>query len=295
MGEFRRHRADDEIQDALDGRLPAAGQMEFEGHLAGCEDCRSKRDAMAWAKAQAASLPGLVPPGDLAARIAGVLDEEDALTAAVAERRRARVFGGWPAWTAASLAAGLLLAFFIGRRADMPQAVAGHYGALRSGALSLDVATADVHVLEVHFAGAGLPFPVRVLDLGMMRYRLVGGRVHDLGGRPSVVVVYEGEDGHRLLCEMYRGSLTDLPPGDESLDHGGIPFRAFQRGDVTLAFWPEGDVLCVLAGEGGTKTILPLAFAKAMKAARAAGGPSPPRPLALRVTPADVFRRGTSG
>ena len=39
MGEFRRHRADDEIQDALDGRLPAAGQMEFEGHLAGCEDC----------------------------------------------------------------------------------------------------------------------------------------------------------------------------------------------------------------------------------------------------------------
>lgn len=264
----RRHPGDDEIQEALDHRLPAAGRLEVEAHLATCDECRGRWEALAWAKAQAASAPRPAPPVDLAARIARALDEEDARRGVIDGRSQAWRLGGRPLWIAVGLTALLLVALVIARRPDVPLAVARDYAGLRSGALALDIHTADIHALEAHFAKRQLPFPVRVLDLGMMRYRLVGGKVHAVRGRPSALLVYEGADGHTLLCEMHPGSLTDLPPSGERHENGGIGFRVFRRGGVTLAFWPEGDVLCVLAGEGGSQTILPLAFAKAMKAAQ---------------------------
>jgi anti-sigma factor RsiW len=268
MPRNRPHPGDDEIQEAVDGRLPAAARLELEAHLATCDECRRKWEIPAWAKAQAASAPHPNVPEDLSARVVRALDEEDADRAAADVRGTGWSLPGRAVWVATVLAAVLLVVVLIARRPDMPQAVARDYEAWRTGALALDVHTEDIHDLEVHLSKARLPFPVRVLDLGMMRYRLVGGKVHDLNGRPGALLVYEGADGHTLLCEMHRGSLIELPSGGERHEHGGITFLAFRRGRLTLVFWPEGDVLCVLAGEGGPETILPLAFAKAMKATR---------------------------
>ena len=60
-------------------------------------------------------------------------------------------------------------------------------------------------------------FPVRVFDLGMMGYSLVGGcgapsgRVHTIGSHASALWAYRGSAGS-LLCQMYTGSATELPP-----------------------------------------------------------------------------------
>ena len=56
-----------------------------------------------------------------------------------------------------------------------------------------------------------------------------------------------------------------MPPPDETRDHEGIRFRIYRRGELTLAFWQEGDVLCVLASDADSEHVIQLAFAKAVK------------------------------
>ena len=120
--------------------------------------------------------------------------------------------------------------------------------------------------MEAYFSEARLAFPVRVFDLGMMRYELVGGGVHSVRGRRSALFVYRDPDGHDLICQMNQGSLTELPAGGELHDHEGIRFVVYRRDGLTLVFWREGRVLCVLVGEGGTDVVLALASAKAARA-----------------------------
>jgi anti-sigma factor RsiW len=262
------HPSDDEIQDALDARLRSQRQAELDAHFGVCADCRATWNALRWAKDQASHAAGLEPPEGLAGRISHALDEEDDRVAAAGTPRARRLFGIRPLWIAAGLAATVLVALVVTRRmpVEIPGSVIRDYVAFRSGELALDLRTADARDLEAYFARAGLPFRARVLDLAMMKYRLVGGKVHRVGGRPSALMVYQREDGHVLLCEMYLGSLSELPAGGQPHEHDGIQFLAYQREALTLAFWPEADVLCVLTGEGGTAVILPLAFGKAMKA-----------------------------
>ncbi len=53
----------------------------------------------------------------------------------------------------------------------------------RTGSLALEASTSDAAALERFFEARGIPFRTRVLDLGMMGYRLIGGRVHSLRGQ----------------------------------------------------------------------------------------------------------------
>jgi hypothetical protein len=159
---------------------------------------------------------------------------------------------------------------------DLPSAVARDYSRYREATLPLGLRTADTRRLQEFFAASGIQFETRVFDLGMMGYRVVGGRVHALDGRPSALFVYEGEGGRLLLCQMFEGRLSELPPAEAVREHEGIRFHVHHRGRLTLVFWQEGDVVCVLASEIAPEEVIQLAFAKAVRVARAG------------------FRRGTS-
>jgi len=267
VGSEKRHLREDEIQEALDRRLSPEPMAAFEEHIRECPECRASCEAFAWAKDRAARAPRLSLPEGLADRIARTLDEEDARRPAPVRRPRRRALA---VALAAGLAAVLVLVVLLAGRRDPVAAVARDHADLRSGRLPLALRTADVKQLEAHFARAGLGFPVRVFDLGMMRYELGGGTVRSVVGRPGALFVYHGPDRADLICEMYPGSLADLPAEGEAHDHEGIRFVVYQRDGLTLVFWPEGSVLCVLAGEGGTDVVLPLAFAKAARAAAGA-------------------------
>jgi hypothetical protein len=65
---------------------------------------------------------------------------------------------------------------------------------------------------------------------------------------------------------MFEGSTRELPRGAEVRRHGAISFFVFRRGARTLVFWPEGEVLCVLASDAGVEEVIALAFAKAVPA-----------------------------
>lgn len=64
---------------------------------------------------------------------------------------------------------------------------------------------------------------------------------------------------------MFRGRVADLPEPIYRRSNDGIVFHLYRDKEVSLAFWQEGGVVCVLAGEGDPETVLQLAIAKAVK------------------------------
>jgi anti-sigma factor RsiW len=110
----------------------------------------------------------------------------------------------------------------------------------------------DAHLEECERCRAewhGVPFTTRVFDLGMMGYRLEGGRVHRLAGRLSALFVYRGEGGKILVCEMYSGHARELPGGAVLRENKGIRFYVYRTGRTTTVFWQERDVVCALSSD----------------------------------------------
>jgi anti-sigma factor RsiW len=260
-----KHHVGEELQDLLDGRLAEPVRAEIAAHVAQCPRCREQLAALERARAAARGLPPLAQPADLADRIASVLDAEDRASAPGPPRRR--LPHRWPLVAAGLIAAAALVALLLlpSATADLPAAVGRDFAGYRDARLALEFRTGDPAALERFFAARGIAFPTRVFDLAMMRYRLAGGRVHRLAGRPSALFAYTGPDAAPLICEMYRGTLAELPRAAEQRVHDGITFRVYRVSRMTLVFWQEGAAVCVLASEGNTEEVLQLAYAKAVK------------------------------
>ena len=264
-----RHDLDD-LSEALDGRLSPERQADVLERMRECSACRAAYDAMAWSRTQARRLPAEAGPEGLEAGVRARLLEEDE-GATRASRRWLRRFAALAAAVALALGLASLLNRAPFRSPSLPAAVASDYRQLVDGRLELALVTGEAARLEAWFAGARLGFPVRVFDLGMMGLTLRGGVVRDVpSGRGALFVYREVATGRDILCEMLRAKPAELPPGAQPREHDGIPFHLYRVDDVTLVFWPEGDVLCVLAGGGDPEALLQLAFAKAMKGRPAA-------------------------
>ena len=254
------HPLGEEIQDFADGRLPPARREELEAHLATCPQCGRELERLRWVKEGTARLPMHEPPPDLPARVALVLDTEDRRASHARPLRRYLL----PAAGVLAAAAAVVILVTRGPR-DLPSAVARDFATYGTAALSLDTTSGDGPALERYFARRGLAFRTRVFDLGMMGYGLVGARVHRLNSRPSALFAYRGVDERTLVCEMFEGALDELPRGGEAREHDGIEFRIFKEHGLTLVFWMEGSVVCVLVSDVSGDDVVRLAYAKAVK------------------------------
>ena len=259
---------DTEIQELLDGRLDATLRSEVETHLEGCAECRRRLEALRAIKHAASQMAaGHEAPSGLAGDIARALDTED--------RKRTRPGAGWrrhgthAAWASAALlvlaVAGSWLLLRRSAAADLIAHVADDYRRHRSGELRLELETARPEEAEAMFRRRLPDLHARVFDLGMMGYRVAGARVHQLSGRPSALFTYRGVGGDVLLCEMYQGRTAELPSPAERRVHDGIEFLIYHREGLTLVFWQEGEIVCVLASDIAPEAIVALAFAKAIK------------------------------
>lgn len=263
------HLRDEEIQDALDGRLEGDALARYRDHARSCEACDARWQDFERLKQATAHLAAPEVPAALAEEVASALDAED---------RRARITARRNRWLAlAAGLVGLVAALGVGIRVatrpkavrvatGLPAHVAQDFRDVRSGRLNLALRTADPAILERHLAAQGLGFPTRVFDLAMMKQHLLGGGVDDVGGRQAALFAYRGEGGDLVVCEMYRGTLAELPEPQRRREHGGIPFQVYDTEGLTVVFWPEGEVVCVLVGDGPPEAVVALAFAKAMKA-----------------------------
>lgn len=254
----------EELQDLLDGRLAESERAAVEAHVATCARCSRDLAALQWSKQQlSASQASTAAPADLHARIRAALDEEDRPLRHVTLSRRA--------WIGTSLAAAAAVTLLVRVRfaRSLPERVADDFLAYVGGEASLAIESADPRAVEAYFAANGATFPTRVLDLAMMQYQVAGGRVHRLDGRVSALFAYRGPGGVPLVCQMYEGQMSELPATIDQRENNGIPFQIYQSGNVTVVFWPEGEVICVLASNIPRDEVIQLAFAKAMKPASA--------------------------
>jgi len=253
------HPLGEEIQDFADGRLTPARREDLERHLATCPQCGRELERLRWVKQGTAHLPMHEPPPDLPARVAQALDREEGRASRASLLRRYLL-------RAAGVLAAAAVVILVSRGSrDLPSAVVQDFAAYGRAALSLDTASGDGPALERYFARHGLAFRTRVFDLGMMGYRLLGARVHRLDGRPSAFFAYRGAADRTLVCQMFEGSLHELPQGGEARVHDGIEFRIFQEHGSTLVFWMEGSVVCVLVSDVPGEDVVQLAYAKAVK------------------------------
>jgi Putative zinc-finger len=139
------------------------------------------------------------------------------------------------------------------------------YRNYKADKLPLMFKTEDVKEMERFFTQEGIPFKTRVFDLGMMNYRLLGGRTHKFATRKSAFFVYRGKGDAILVCQMYSGRTSDLPDGAVLRENKGIEFYVYRMKNLTLVFWQEGAVTCVLASDIDPEELAQLAFAKAVK------------------------------
>ena len=252
----------DEIQDLLDGRLDASARARVERHLEACAECRREWQTMLRAKTAAArALAVKDVPAEMNAEIRARLDREDS-------GGRSRRNEGMRRWLpAAAMAALLLIALAIllpGHR-NPPSRVAQDYENYKAGRLPLAMRTEDPQELERYFAARGVSFPTRVLDLRMMGYHLVGGRVLNPDGRKRALFVYRGPNAEVLACQMFEGDVRRLPKGAALRRNGDFIFYVYRRRGSTQVFWQEGGVVCVLVSDVPEEDVIQLAFAKAMK------------------------------
>lgn len=260
----------DLLSEALDGRLSEQGEADVVARMRVCSACRSAYETMSWARTQARRAPVQAIPEGLEAGLRAQLRDATSGTTG-APRRWRRALIGFAAAAALVLGLASLLTRTPVSPPSLPEAVASDYRLVTSGRLDLALETDDAGRLEAWFAEARLGFPVRVFDLKMMGYTLRGGAIRALASGQGALSVYrEVATGRDVLCEMLRVSPSALPPPAERREHDGISFKVYRMDGVTLVFWPEGEVLCVLAGSGDPEALVQLAFAKAMKARRTA-------------------------
>lgn len=254
----------EQLVDFVDGRLDEGAASTIRGHLAACDACRAIHADLVAAQSAAVRLRvGVAMPADLLASVTRALDAEAAPTRATAPPR-ARV--RWPLWAGATAAAVVLAFVLLGPRdvvLDLPAQAARDLEAVGSRTLPLDAQVSDAAALERYFAASAGP-RVRVIDLAMMNIVLEGGVRHTLDGRQSALYSYRTPSGARLVCQMYEGRLADLPPPGDVREQNGFRFQIYTRGAVTLVFWQEGELVCVLASELPADEVIALAVAKAM-------------------------------
>jgi hypothetical protein len=150
-------------------------------------------------------------------------------------------------------------------RHSVPDQVSDLYETYRAGQMDLAVHTPDAAEVERFFGRAPIGFTSRVIDLRMMAYAIEGGALATIDGHASAVVAYRGLADETLLCAMYQGLTTDLPPPDVRTAVDGIDFLVYHRDGLTLVFWQEGELVCILAGSADSQVVLDLAAAKALK------------------------------
>ena len=255
----------EELDALLDDRLYEDSVAEIEAHLAECDKCRRAFEALRWTKHIAATrFAAPEAPADLREKILRSLRADTIAEIAPPPPRSL-----WSRPATLALAATLLFAAVLAGllhfgKPTLPALVAKDFSAYRAQQLALDFDTDDVKKMETLFSESGIPFTTRVFDLGMMNYRLVGGRVHRLDGQQSALFVYRGPAGEELLCEMFEGQVARLPAGSERRENKGIEFYVFKTDRTTVVFWQEGTVVCVLVSDIAPENVVQLALAKAM-------------------------------
>ena len=227
----------------LDGELDAARSTEFERHLESCPACLAELETQETLRSsfQHAQLRERAPSSLRHAIDQQFRSQTSAQTAHTAPASAAR------SWSWLAVAAGLLLAAFLGFRyfsvsssnqaasVLAAQIVDAHLRSLQPGHL-VDVVSADQHTVKPWFDGK-LEFAPPVRDFAADGFPLQGGRLDAIGGRAVAALVY-GRRKHEVNLFVWPATKAEatLRTGEQS----GYHWIRWEKDG--MEFWLVSDV-----------------------------------------------------
>jgi anti-sigma factor RsiW len=255
------------VQDYLDGRLGPEEMAQAEKVLGESPDARAELEALKRVRALMKSTPSApVMPADLQARVRDALDlEEGRIRQEPVQPSERRLLWYRPALAAAAavvLALGLWGIFTPSSDGFIDQVYARYEQTVTKDCTQF-FSHKDPECLKKFLNDFGRSYDEAMLNVGMEGFVLENGVVGPLGDRPSAVMAYQHPDRQRIVCQMYEGQLEDLPEGGEVFGPSGLQVRIFRRGNVTMAFWQDGQLVCVLSSSVESGQLIQLALKKA--------------------------------
>jgi anti-sigma factor RsiW len=230
-------------QAYFDGEVDASTAFEIERHVSTCGECQQLLRDLAEVRDRVrggVTLAGT--PAALRERIAQLLDDEAQVKLRDGRHRsavRSRPFwiGVFSGAGSSAVAAGLAFVVFswLFNHGLSQELIADHTHSLMVAHL-IDVVSTDQHTVRPWFAGRTDVSPV-VADFTSQGYRLLGGRVAELGHRRAPVTVYQHG---RHIINVFSWAIGAA----------GVPQDATRNG-YHLAFWKSGNVgYCAVSDAG---------------------------------------------
>lgn len=244
------------LHDLVSGELTADQAERVRAHVSTCAECAAELTLLSGARRAVSQRRDSIEwPAAMQDRTRRALREPPSAPAS-----------SWRLFTAIAAAAVFLIAVALVVRSNRTppdpwlESESARAQVTLKDITSPTLVPADQREAERWLVERGAAQPVRVIDLAAMGWQLAGISVVD--GR--ALYWYRGSDGAEMLCQMYRGALQAVPVSADTRREKGFEFRIFQRQDLTLVYWQEGDQICVLASRLDRESLFQLAVAKAM-------------------------------
>jgi anti-sigma factor RsiW len=223
------------IHPYVDGELDISNARALEGHLQGCETCRSAElHLRALRDALKSSSPAFRAPGGLRRNIRAAVRRE-----ARANRQGLSWLTPWVVAAAAVLVIAGLILFQVNRfgsNSVADQVIANHVRSLLATHL-VDVASSDQHTVKPWFNGK-VDFAPEVRDFANEGFSLVGGRADYLDDKSAVALVYRRNQHPINLFIMPSNRQDDASP--TALTRRGYHLFHWSRGG--LDYWAVSDL-----------------------------------------------------
>jgi anti-sigma factor RsiW len=234
----------------VDGQLDAEEMQKVSQHLSFCVTCAYEfAEAQRFQHLFAAHRPLQTMPTAVEERLRAALLRELPQPPSPWQRLRARfpvitrpVVGLSVTAVAAVIFVVVAYPFLRHDEQSLLATVAEQYRIVAEDRRSFTYVMRDPRKLEQAFNDSGqLDFTTHVLDLRRTGYRIRGGNIIHLNGRPTAVTVYRSVEGD-LLCLRQRGMLPPLPPGAERVGRDYV----YSYGQHTVVFVQEHGLFCIL-------------------------------------------------
>lgn len=210
-------------QSYLDGELKGVEAAEAERHLGTCAECQAFAAEVADLSDALHRSPRRPAPEHLRAALLARLDKEPV-------RFSPRSFWMGAAGGAGASALAAAFAFLVllpPSIATLAQSIADAHARALTAGRTITVASSNHHTVKPWLAAhAGLSPPVT--DFATDGFKLTGGRVDEVAGRPAAVMVY-AHGNHEVDLFAWQDRGADLP--------GAGMTRGFR-----VAFWRAGDM-----------------------------------------------------
>jgi anti-sigma factor RsiW len=248
----------------FDGELDAGEAASVQQHLGTCACCKTLLADLERTRATLRPAPQMRAPARLRTHIDALLDAEPVMV----PRERPRAWRSRNFWLGAfaglgtSAAAAVLVLLLLIPAASAPlvdDLLAAHLHSLTGDHL-IAVASSEQHTVKPWFAGRADVAPT-VTDFGAQGFALAGGRVDELDGRRSAVMVYR-HGAHVVNVFSWPANNLWRP-------------RTTTRRGYRMLFWQIGDVAYGAVSDAGWSELASLE--DLMRAQAAAEQRSAPR------------------